>query len=304
MVAEVVQEKRRVEAGALLYTSAPLGLFLATFVDWYIAGNLLLDDPTRSWRYVFLCGLIPAAVAFVVRLFVKEPERWQQATRGTTAPSIRELFSNDLAKTTLGGLAMAIVALVTWWSCNAFISVVATGLAHADAAARGLEGIAVAELAVSFKAHATSYFNVGGLIGTLLTVPIAKTLGRRPMFGIYFAAAAASIFAAFALDLPPATRIVFYLPIGLSVFGVFGSFTYYLPELYPTRLRGTGSGFCYNAGRVIAAGGPFLVAHIASQGSDALASALRVLSYVAVVPAAGLLLLSFVPETRDRALAD
>ena len=46
-----------------------------------------------------------------------------------------------------------------------------------------------------------------------------------------------------------------YFPIGLSVFGVFGAFTYYLPELYPTRLRGTGAGFCYNAGRLIAAPG-------------------------------------------------
>src|SRR5688572_6390513 len=68
MVAEVVPEKRRVEAGALLYTSAPLGLFLATEVTWLIQGYALPGDPGTSWRYVFLCGLIPAAVAFLVRL--------------------------------------------------------------------------------------------------------------------------------------------------------------------------------------------------------------------------------------------
>ena len=55
-----------------------------------------------------------------------------------------------------------------------------------------------------------------------------------------------------------------YFLIGLTVFGVFGSFTYYLPELFPTRLRGTGAGFCYNVGRVIAAAGPFLVGTIAA----------------------------------------
>src|SRR5713226_2272786 len=77
MVAEVVPEKRRVEAGALLYTSAPLGLFLAGFVNFQIAGVAMKANPEVSWRYVFLCGLIPAAVAFVVRLFVKEPERWK-----------------------------------------------------------------------------------------------------------------------------------------------------------------------------------------------------------------------------------
>src|ERR1051326_6332212 len=65
--------------------------------------------------------------------------------------------------------------------------------------------------------------------------------------------------------------------IGLTVFGVFGSFTYYLPELFPTRLRGTGAGFCYNVGRIIAAGGPFLVGWVASQkgASLSLASAPR-----------------------------
>ena len=61
-----------------------------------------------------------------------------------------------------------------------------------------------------------------------------------------------------------------YFLIGLTVFGVFGSFTYYLPELFPTRLRGTGAGFCYNVGRIIAAAGPFLVGTIAARGTNSL----------------------------------
>jgi len=92
--------------------------------------------------------------------------------------------------------------------------------------------------------------------------------------------------------------------IGLSVFGVFGSFAYYLPELFPTRLRGTGAGFCYNAGRILAAVGPFLVGSLAARGAAALNSVLSVLFWVGAVPLAGLLLLPFVIETRGRALAD
>ena len=95
-----------------------------------------------------------------------------------------------------------------------------------------------------------------------------------------------------------------YFPIGLSVFGVFGAFTYYLPELYPTRLRGTGAGFCYNAGRLIAAAGPFLVGAIAARGTGALGGALQVLFYVGFVPLAGLLVMPWVMETKGRALAD
>jgi hypothetical protein len=88
------------------------------------------------------------------------------------------------------------------------------------------------------------------------------------------------------------------------VFGVFGSFTYYLPELFPTRLRGTGAGFCYNAGRVIAAGGPFLVGSVAARGADALGTSLDVLFWVGIVPLLGLLLLPFVIETKGRDLED
>jgi MFS family permease len=304
MVAEVVPEKRRVEAGALLYTSAPLGLFLATGVNHYIAGVQFAESPETSWRYVFLAGLIPAAAAFLVRLVVREPERWQDVAARAAPPRLAELFEARYLPITISGLAMAITALITWWSCNAFIAIVSTGLAKIEAVRLGLDSLATTQLVESWKSTATGVFNLGGLIGTLLTVPIAKILGRRAMFGLYFAASAAAIMAAFGPEIAPEQRLYMYFPIGLTVFGVFGSFTYYLPELFPTRLRGTGSGFCYNAGRIIAAGGPFLVGSIASRGTDALASALGLLFWVGLVPLAGLALLPWVIETRGRLLED
>src|SRR5438093_4849407 len=304
MVAEVVPEHRRVEAGALLYTSSPLGLFLATFVTWQIQGVHMSASPETAWRWVFLTGLIPAAFAFFVRLFVREPERWSVAGRTAARPRLRELFQPANRRSTLSGLAMSVVALVTWWSCNAFMPLVSNGLAATTAAANRLEPMAARQLGEAWKALATNCFNVGGLLGTLLTVPLAKRVGRRPMYLLYYLAAGISVMCAFGLPLDPHTRLYMYFFIGLTVFGVFGSFTYYLPELFPTRLRGTGAGFCYNAGRVIAAIGPFVVSGIASRGSDALASALHVLFWVGAVPLAGLLLLPFVVETRGRALAD
>ncbi len=304
MVAEVVPEHRRVEAGALLYTSSPLGLFLATFVTWQIQGVYMSTSPETAWRYVFLCGLIPAAVAFAIRLFIREPERWARVSAQSAPPRLRELFAPGIRAATLSGLAMSVVALITWWSCNAFMPIVATGLAASTAAAQGLAPTAARTLGESWKALATNCFNVGGLVGTLLTVPFAKRLGRRPMYAVYFLGAGLAVMAAFGLPMPDHTRLYMYFFIGLTVFGVFGSFTYYLPELFPTRLRGTGAGFCYNAGRVVAAVGPFVVGGIASRGTDSLASALSVLFWVGAVPLAGLLLLPFVVETRGRALAD
>ena len=303
MVAEAVPEKRRIEAGALLYTSAPLGLALATLVNYQISGVWMRDTPEIAWRYVFLSGLLPAAVALLVRLFVKEPERWAKLT-DRRPPKVAELFSPANRALTISGLITAVTALITWWTCNAFIPVIASGLAGVQAAADGLTGSAVTALKESWKAQATNWFNLGGLIGTLLTVPAAKLLGRRAMFGIYFVVSGVSILAAFGLDLRPETHLIMYFPIGLSVFGVFGSFTYYLPELFPTRLRGTGSGFCYNIGRVAAALGPFLVVSIVRSGATALESAMSILFWVGFVPLLGTLALRWVIETKGRALPD
>jgi MFS family permease len=302
MVAEVVPEKRRVEAGALLYTSAPMGLFLATFITFQITG-VYFNDAAVSWRYVFLFGLVPAAAAFLVRLFIKEPERWKNVSADSHA-KISELFSPTTIKLTVSGFAMAVTALIMWWSCNAFIPVVAKGLFSLEPLPELVDAWVREANAQEWVKTATNSFNFGGLIGTLLTIPIAKRLGRKAMFFIYFAGAAASIMAAFGLPMEPHTRLYFYFPIGLTVFGVFGSFTYYLPELFPTRLRATGAGFTYNTGRLIAAIGPFLVGSIAASGANSLDTAMRVLFWVGVVPVVGIMLLPLVIETKGQALAD
>ncbi|MBC8121299.1 MAG: MFS transporter, partial [Gemmatimonadaceae bacterium] len=147
-------------------------------------------------------------------------------------------------------------------------------------------------------------FNLGGLLGALLTVPAANYLGRKAMFSIYFALSSAAMLAAFGLDLPAEVRLYMYFPIGLTVFGIFGSFTYYLPELFSTRLRATGSGFCYNAGRIVAAGGPFLVGTVASQGVNALESALTTLFWIGLVPLVALCFMPWVVETKGRVLVN
>jgi len=292
LVAETLPMSRRVMGGALLYTSAPAGLFLATFVNDLFTRKLdvIAQNPELSWRAVFLTGLVPAVVAMLIRMKVKEPETW-----APEKPSIKELFSSEHRPATISGLSMAIVALITWWSCSAFIPVVA-GLLSMDAAR------AAPELAQSLRTQyittATTAFNLGGLIGTLLTVPIALHAGRRTMFLGYFCASAAAIWATFGMDHAPETRLYLMFTVGLTVFGVFGSFTFYLPELFPTRLRGTGSGFCYNAGRILTAAFPFAVGWILKAGQDPLA----VLTYVAFVPLCGvvLVLLRVTVETRGR----
>jgi hypothetical protein len=233
-------------------------------------------------------------IAVAIRLKVKEPEGWKAAEK---APRIAELFSPELRRHTLGGLAMALVALITWWSCSAFIPAVSSLLA-ADTQP---VAAALAKLKPHFRTSGSRAVNVGGLIGTVLTVPIATRLGRRPMFLIYYLASAAAVFFTFAPGIDPMTRLYMMGFVGLTVFGVFGSFTFYLPELFPMRLRGTGSGFCYNVGRIATAFFPFLVGMLTRAG----ASPLVVIRWVSVVPAIGVLLvlIGVAEETKGRAEA-
>jgi MFS family permease len=299
MVSEAMPNNRRVTAGALLYTASPLGLFLATFVNFQVAGVWFVDQPEQSWRYVFLFGLIPAGVAFLVRLFVHESDRWQQSARTHAPVRLVELFTGAQRRVTIVAATLSLVTLIAWWSCNAFIPSVVTIWAQDAARGQGLSLAATLALVEEWKFRATFAFNLGGLLGTLLTIPLALYLGRKPMFAIYFIASALAIFGAFGVDWPNEVRLYLYFFIGVFVFGVCGTFTYYLPELFPTRLRASGSGFSFNIGRVIAAAGPFAVGSIAASGQT-----LDALFYVGLVPLLGLLVLPFAVETRARELAD
>ena len=287
LVAETVPEKKRVHAGALLYTAAPAGLFLATFVTDLFTRQLdsIASNPDLSWRVVFLTGLIPAAIALVVRMKVKEPETWVASQE---APKLRELFSPELKSRTLGGLALAAIALIAWWSCNAFLPLIASFLV--DDLPNKPEGKALLLLKANYAKIGTTVFNIGGLLGTLLTIPVATRLGRRTLFFVYYSVSAVAIWCAFGLTIPTEIRLIALFFVGLSVFGIFGSFTFYLPELFPMRLRATGAGFCYNTGRFITAAGPFIVGTLA-QSAKTSHDILQMVSWVAVIPVIGVVLL-------------
>jgi MFS family permease len=292
VVSEVVPASRRADAGALLYTAAPFGLICAALINKVVVASSLGDHPEYSWRVVFLFGLLPALAAMAMRMVLKEPE----AKHDGPAPSLLELFSPQLWRITRSGILMAVTALLSWWTLTAFMPYYAGALAKLQAQTQGMSDMQALHLAANWKFRATALFSVGGFIGTLLTVPLANIWGRKVMFGCYFSSAALVIMATFGLNLAPEPRLGMQFLLGLTVFGVFGSFTYYLPELFPGRLRATGSGFCYNIGRVVTALGPFLVGKVASGGIESMQ---KVLFWVWLVPFFGVLSLPWVIETKE-----
>jgi len=280
LVAEVVPERFRPHAGAVLYTASPIGMLAASKATRFVVAE-------HGWRWAFVLGLAPALFAFFVRLLVEEPGRWKE--HQAEPVRLAELFEPALRRRTLTGLAVAACALVGWWGINSNVPKLAR-----DWCMQAHVATDQIEAAVD---GANNWFILGGVVGTLATVPLAVSLGRKLTFAIYFVLALGACFVTFHVELEPALRLRSLFFIGLTVFGVFGLFPFWLPELFPTRLRGSGSGFCYNTGRFITAAGVYGLAEL--QQRTGLAGAMLAVSSVYVV---ALLVLPFAVETRGQAL--
>lgn len=297
LVAESVPEERRVQMGTVLFTAPPFFVFVATFMNWLLTKEIdsIASNPNLSWRLLLAFGTIPAIVALLIRRGLKESDKWKSSDRPKS--SIAELFSPELRRRTLGGVAIGTIALITFWVVSAFLPVIASFLADEITP----KPANIGALKASFVTRAMSWFNFGGLIGSVLSGPLALRLGRRPMYVLYFVWSAVTVGLAFGLPLEPQTRLMAFGLVGVSVYGIFGSFQFYLPELFPTHLRGLGAGFCLNMGRFITVGGPFVVGMLARSG----ANPIDVLRWVALVPVLGLLLLALGvgAETKGEKLA-
>jgi MFS family permease len=305
LIAESVAPGRRVAAGVIMQTASPLGIVLASAVNYQIAGVWFASDPYNSWRYVFLAGLAPLLIAVAVRLCLRESAAWEASrARAPRAPTPAQLFAPELRRATLSGVFAAVTAVLTWWACNAFIPLLGSTLAAEYAAATQLAAPAARQLAAAWQAHASNAFNLGGLCGALAAIPLARWLGRRALFMTYFSFSAAALGATFGLQLAAALRLNLLFLVGAGVYGVFGALTFYLPELFPARLRATGAGFCYNIGRTFAAAGPFIVGTLSARAGGSSGALNAILCWVALAPlAAALLAPRVLLETRGRTLA-
>jgi MFS family permease len=243
-------------------------------------------------------------MAFAVRLLIRESEQWTPTTDPASRPTPRELFRPGMIRRTISGLLVAVTGVLGWWGCSAFLPILSSTLAVEHANQLHLAPAATRLLAETWKSSASYAFNWGGLVGALAAIPLAKLLSRRQMYTVYFLFAAGALFATFGLDLEPRTRFLMMYAVGAGVFGVFGTFPFYLPELFPTWLRATGSGFCYNIGRVLAAAGPFVVGVITASAGGSSAVIIHTMFWVGVIPLAAALSAPFlIVETRREELA-
>lgn len=284
LVAEVWPESLRVKGAGVLQSAWGAGYFLGAGACYLLAG--------QSWRVLFFVGIAPALVAIFARLKVHEPERWVEAKRAT-APSrlgIRELFCAGLRRDTLVGSTLAFVAVFGLWGATNWTPSLVRELLDP----RRLD----AETVTRMVSYAVMSLNAGAMVGYLAFAPIAERLGRKGAFLVMLLGAAITMPATFLLPGSYTTSILMLPLLGFFSNGIFSGFPIYLPEIFPTRIRATGAGFCFNVGRVLAASGPFLTGYLVTQ----LGTFARAASAIAGIYLLGVVALIFARETRGTAI--
>jgi MFS family permease len=288
LLAEVWPESLRVKGAGLLQSAWGAGFFVAAGVNWLLAAH--------HWRLMFVAGLFPAIVALVIRLKVHEPERWTAVRRARSAQTVqpltlKELFVPGLRRDTLVGTGLAFVAVFGLWGATNWTPAVIQELLRPEL----LDATSTARLV----SYAVMALNAGAILGYLVFPFLADSWGRRPAFLVMMVGGAVSLPLTFLWPTSYSTMLWLLPVLGFFTNGIFSGFPVYLPEIFPTRIRATGAGFCFNAGRILAAAGPFLTGVLVVQ----LGSLARAASSIAVVYAFGLIaVLPFARETKGEVI--
>jgi MFS family permease len=228
---------------AVLQTGVNLGILLGAAV----VGVLTLVLPPGAERWVFLAGVGPALLVFWIRRHVPEPEAWQRAEDavGHRNPGARELFRGAIASTTVRTTLVCALGLSAWWMFMFWHPQHFRKLLAAD-------GVPPGEMTRLISA---SFFLVNflAIAGNFAAGWCAQRLGNRRAIVAMFAGLALAMLGAFGVPRSFGALAWGWCPAIGFFSGGFGLFTMYLPPLFPTLLRTTGAGFCYNIGRVAAA---------------------------------------------------
>ena len=327
IVAEVFPDRSRAMALGTLQGLSAVGNMMAAVVTFALAG--------LSWRWAYAVGALPALLVFAIRRSVKEPEKWRAAKKGQEISgkkmgSIGELFRDPhLRRNTIAALMMSIAGQaalwgVGFWSVDLLLKIIQPyGVASRD----------------SDRATSAMFFiqQIGAMAGIYAFSLFTERTCRRTAFFLWFTLGAISIPTFFwgvakagGISLGPLSKVLGVLTfssglappaqsaiqvaavlaffLGFATLGPFAGFTIYFPELYPTRLRATGCGICYNGARFLAAillpGLGALTAHFAAQPGAVAGGMPMAATVAASVYLLGIVGTWIAPETKGRPLPE
>jgi MFS family permease len=282
LVMEIWPEKHRPLMAGIIGAASNVGFALIAVV------GMSFQVTVDSWRWVALVGAAPAVLTFLILLFVPESEKWRAAVKSSTTKirPLSEVLSPPLLKYTLIAIMLSSIALIGTWGSVQWLPLWADKMAGAtNSSAKAYTGFASA---------------LGAIVGCLLGAWFGGFVTRRVG---YFLLCLGSLVACGWLfrgfESYGASFLAMTFVVGGLTAAFYGWLPLYLPELFPTRVRATGQGLSYNAGRILAAVGALYGGQLVSNfgGSYARAGAIITLIYLV-----GMVFIWVAPETKGKPL--
>ncbi|MCL6691941.1 MFS transporter [Pseudomonas sp. R3.Fl] len=282
LIGEVIRARDRGKAVGLVQSGWALGWGVTALLYALLFSVL---SPEYAWRSLFLLGLLPALFVLLVRRLVKEPEVYQRAKALESGEKIgfHEIFAPGMLSITLRASLLTTGALGGYYAITSWLPTYLKTERH---------------LSVLGTGGYLAMVILGSYVGYVVSAFLTDLLGRKKNFILF--AVGSFIVVLLYTQLPIANAAMLWLgfPLGFFASGIFSGMGAFLTELFPTRIRGSGQGFCYNAGRAIAALFPMLIGMI----SQHVPLGLGIGGFAAVSYGVVILAALSLPETRGKQL--
>ena len=245
LIAELWPEKKRAIALGIVSAAMPVGFIAAGVVN-----NILTD-----WHMAFLTGFVPLALAIVAIIILPESSSWK---RNKQEPRINHTFSNRLfdrgyKKNLVSGSVIFGAMLIGLWAVFSWAPTWIQSITGDDAKAKDLRGLTMMVLAIS------------GLVGSIVSGWIANAIGLRKTMMMCFAVCFIMTFVVFKLNTGVSSATFVEMGILAFFFGISqGALSVYIPHLFPTVIRASATGFCFNIGRLFTATVVFFIGALVS----------------------------------------
>jgi len=327
LVADSLPEQARPHALGTLQALSAVGNVTAGVIAMTL-GSMegKVFEAGMAWKYMFLIGALPAFMCVFLQMRLKEPEKWVAARAeglrtGVAFGSYQALFSDRWRRNALLGMVLCVAGVIGLWGIGFFSPELVGDVIERSLRAQGVDPAQIPGQKTKWVGINMIVQNIGAFCGMLLFTRYASIYGRKPTFMVAFALALVATVGYFQL-FNGKSDIWMSAVMGACQLALFAGFAIYLPELFPIRLRSTGTSFCYNVGRFLAASGPFTlgvlqknisdtaIAKLGPTVTDVARAAAKVdafrsaCSWMSLIFLLGLVALWFLPETKGRPLPE
>jgi MFS family permease len=313
LVADSVPDSSRAPALGLLQAVSTWGNLAAGLIGMLLGGlaaHGALPFGLQHWQAMFLLGALPGFICALAVRKLAEPHKWvvaraAGATRGIKFGSYRSLLSHPKwSKHAWLGLIACSAGIIGLWGIGNFHPKIVGALVEQHLSGAGLSAAALSSEKAYWRSVGLFLQNIGGFLGMLSLAKIAQLHGRRIAFALALVLSLMSTVLVFRY-MREIHQIYWMLPLmGFGQLSVFGVYAVYLPELFPTSLRSTGTSFCYNVGRIVAATAPFTISQV-TKGLGGDIEGFRTAGvWVSLVLLVGIAVLPFLPETKGQPLPE